>query len=69
MPWTTLRLMGLCAILSLSSCTGTRAVDSYCALYRPLIVKKGDAAPLTKLPWEQKATILGNEQIYHQTCK
>jgi hypothetical protein len=69
MLWTTLRLMPLFAILSLSNCTSARSIDSYCALYKPLIVKKGDAAPLTKLPWEQKATILGNEQIYRETCK
>lgn len=70
MQWTKLRLMLLCGTLSLASCTGTRGVvEDFCVLYRPVITKKGDAGPLTKLPWDQKAIILGNEQIYHQSCK
>lgn len=68
MQWMIRLLMMLCAILSLSSCT-TAPIDSFCVLYRPVITKKGDAKPLTKLPWDQKAIILGNEQIYHGTCQ
>lgn len=44
-------------------------IDSYCVLYRPLITKKGDAAKLLALPRAEKEIILGNEQIYRQSCK
>lgn len=62
-------LIGACLILSLSNCVSTRAVDdSYCVLYRPLITKKGDAAKFKSVPRNEKEIILGNEQIYQQTC-
>ena len=64
------RLMPLCVILSLSpSACKHMPTDSYCVLYRPLITKKGDAAKLLPLPRAEKEIILGNEQIYRQTCK
>ncbi len=70
MRWMKPRLILLCVTLSLSSgCTTTRSIDSFCVLYRPVVTAKGDAAPLTRLPRDQKAIILGNEQIYRGQCK
>lgn len=63
--------MLLCVSLSLSSCTSrlTPIDDSYCYMYRSLLTKKGDAAKLASVPLDQRQIILGNEQIYRQTCK
>ena len=72
MPRSMMKLLTLlCASLSLSSCAmPLRSVDdSYCYLYRPLITQKGDAARLASVPRDQKQIILGNEQIYRQTCR
>lgn len=55
--------------VALNQSCDPQTIDSYCVLYRPLITKKGDAAPLTKLPLDQKQIILGNEQLYQQHCK
>lgn len=60
------RSMLVCAALSLSSCTRTLATDSFCQLYIPIVVEKGDgniAAPPTV-----KKRILANELVYRGQC-
>lgn len=41
-------------------------VDSYCALYTRIIIKKGDEQ--IKAPLEVKKRLLINEKLYHQFC-
>lgn len=64
-----MKSIALCLILNPSNCQTTKEViDSYCILYRPLITKKGDAQKFAGVPRAEKEIILGNEQIYRQTC-
>jgi hypothetical protein len=61
--------MPLFVILSLNpSQCDQQTIDSYCVMYRSLITKKGDATPLMALPRDQREIILGNEQLYRDTC-
>lgn len=55
-------------LLTLSPSCSPEVIDSYCALYRPLITKKGDAAKFVSVPLNEKQIILGNEQLYQQYC-
>ncbi len=55
-----------CATLSLSSCAHAPPTDSYCQLYSPVVVEKGDSAITAKL--SVKKRILGNEQLYRKVC-
>ena len=58
--------MPLCAILSLNNCV-TVPTDSYCQLYNPIVVQKGDGAITAKAAVKKR--ILANEQIYRSQCK
>jgi hypothetical protein len=62
-----LRLIAACVILSLSSCATPAPVDSFCSLYEPVVVAKGDGA--IQAPLAVKKRILTNEQLYRQQCK
>jgi hypothetical protein len=63
-----LRLMLVFVILSLSSgCATSVPVDSFCSLYSPIVVAKGDGA--ITAPLAVKKRILTNEQLYRQQCK
>lgn len=68
MRWMIMPSIGLCAILSLSNCA-SRSVDSFCAVYQPLVVRKGDGESLVMLNSDQKRAMLVNEQTYRGTCK
>lgn len=57
--------MMLCVILSQSSCT-TSAVDSFCSIYDPVIVNKGDGT--ISASSGVKRRLLGNEQAYRGLC-
>jgi len=70
MPCLKRKLIPLCAILSLSSlamCTTTAQVDSFCQLYGPVIVGRGDGDIKANLAVKKR--ILANEQFYRQACK
>lgn len=60
-------LILVCAGLSLSSCA-TRAlvVDSFCQVYNPVVVEKGDGAITAKSG--PKKRILANELTYREQC-
>ena len=58
--------MLLCAALSLSNCTPSE-IDSFCQLYRQVIVEKGDGS--IKAPPAVKRRLLANELLYRQQCK
>jgi hypothetical protein len=60
------RLMLVCAALSLSNCA-TVPVDSYCQVYNPVVVQKGDGA-ITATP-DVKKRILANELTYRSQCQ
>ena len=65
----TRNLISVCAILSLNSlamCAHVETVDSFCQLYGPVIVNKGDGAITARRA--VKARILVNEQFYRQAC-
>jgi hypothetical protein len=55
-----------CAALSLSSCAQKPPVDSYCSVYNPVVVEKGDGA-ITAKPGP-KRRILANELTYRDQC-
>lgn len=65
------RLIPLCAILSLGSCTvlermrGT-TTDSYCQVYEPVVQAKGEGAIIAAPPVKRR--ILTNEQTYRTLC-
>ena len=61
-------LMLVCGGLSLSSCAPKAApIDSYCLMYNPVVVEKGDGA-ITARPTVKKR-ILANELTYGQCPK
>ncbi len=61
-------LMLVCAGLSLSSCAPKAVpVDSYCLMYNPVVVEKGDGA-ITAKPAVKKR-ILANELNYRECPK
>ena len=62
-------LMVVCAGLSLSSCAGLpkpTVVDSYCEVYQPVVVEKGDGSITAKT--NVKKRILANELTYREQC-
>jgi hypothetical protein len=59
--------MLVCAGLSLSSCAQSPPLDSYCLIYNPVVVQKGDGA-ITAKPAVKKR-ILANELNYGQCPK
>lgn len=67
MGLTMLRWIASCAILSLGSGCATAPVpiDSYCELYTPVIVAKGDSN--IQAPSGVKRRLLLNEKLY-RTC-
>ena len=61
-------LMLVCAGLSLSSCAKSLPpTDSYCLMYNPVVVEKGDGA-ITAKPAVKKR-ILANELNYRECPK
>ena len=63
------RLMLVCVGLSLSSCASEKplVIDSFCRLYEPVIVSKGDGA-ISATPGV-KRRLLVNELNYKDQCK
>lgn len=70
------RLILVCATLSLGSCASmglpdpfaakSVVVDSYCQVYTPIIVEKGDGTMVAKVGVKKR--ILANEQTYRAQC-
>lgn len=61
------KLMLVCAALSLSNCVhNTPPVDSFCQIYNPVVVAKGDGT-ITAAP-SVKKRILANELTYRGQC-
>lgn len=65
------RWMLACAALSLSSlslasCAPKPPVDSYCQVYRPVVVQKGDGAITAASGVKRR--ILANELTYREEC-
>ena len=58
--------MTLCAALSLSSCAAPRVTDSFCDVYEPVVVSKGDGTITATVMVKRR--ILGNEQTYRGLC-
>lgn len=70
--------MAVCAGLSLSSCVNKdgvwqfqataqpTVVDSYCQVYQPVVVEKGDGSITAKT--NVKKRILANELTYREQC-
>lgn len=65
MRWMLMLSMLVFVALSPSSCTPEQ-IDSYCQLYRQVVVSKGDGA--IQAPLEVKKRILANETLYRQYC-
>jgi hypothetical protein len=62
------KLMTVCAALSLSSCAhAPPPVDSFCQVYNPVVVAKGEGA-ITAASAVKKR-ILANELTYREQCK
>lgn len=62
------KLMMVCAGLSLSSCVhAPPPVDSFCQIYNPVVVQKGDGS-ITATSGVKKR-ILANELTYRDQCK
>ncbi len=62
------RLTLICVGLSLSSCAHAPApTDSFCLLYSPVVVDKGDGAISAKLAVKKR--ILVNEKLYRECPK
>ena len=60
-------LMLVCAGLSLSSCAHVRPPsDSYCELYSPVVVQKGDGA--ISASSGVKKRLLANELTFRKLC-
>lgn len=53
--------------LSLSSCANQSMTDSFCQVYNPIVVEKGDGAITAKLGVKKR--ILANELTYKDQCK
>ena len=62
------KLMTVCAALSLSSCVhAPPPTDSFCRVYSPVVVAKGEGA-ISAAP-SVKRRILANELTYRDQCK
>lgn len=62
-----LRLTLVCVALSLSSCVHTVPTDSFCQVYNPVVVAKGDGS-ITASSGVKKR-LLANELTYRNQCK
>jgi hypothetical protein len=61
------RLTLICAALSLSSCAHKPVpIDSFCMVYNPVVVAKGEGA--ITAPSQVKRRILANELTYRDQC-
>jgi hypothetical protein len=60
------RLTLVCATLSLSSCAHAPPTDSFCQVYSPVVVQKGDGA-ITATSGVKKR-LLANELTYRDQC-
>ena len=60
----TMLMLGLLG-LSLSNCA-TLTTDSYCQVYNPVVVNKGDGSITAKTAVKKR--ILANEQTYRSQC-
>ena len=61
------KLMLLCVALSLANCAAkTVPIDSYCQVYNPVVLQKGDGA-ITATSGVKKR-ILANELTYRDQC-
>lgn len=60
------KLMLVFMVLSLGSCAHQMPIDSYCAVYNPVVIEKGDGS-ITGTPGVKKR-ILANELIYRDQC-
>lgn len=60
----TLMWMPVCTILSLGSCQ--TVTDSFCQIYNPVVVQKGDGAITATSGVKRR--ILANEQTYRSQC-
>jgi hypothetical protein len=64
--WT--RAFGVLSLLLLTSCAhAPLAIDSYCQVYNPVVVSRGDGQ--ITAPLAVKRRILANELTYRQECK
>lgn len=61
------RLTLVCAILNLASCAHTMPIDSFCQIYNPVVVAKGDGAITATSGVKRR--LLANELIYKSQCK
>lgn len=62
------RSMLVCAALSLSSCQHVPPpVDSFCQIYNPVVVQKGDGSIAAASGVKKR--ILANELTYRDQCK
>lgn len=62
------RLTLVCAALSLSSCVHTTpTVDSFCQIYNPVVLQKGDGT-ITATSGVKKR-LLANELTYRSQCQ
>ena len=62
----TLRLMTLCAALSLSNCAAV-PTDSFCQVYLPVVQQKGDGSIAAASGVKKR--ILANELTYRDQCR
>lgn len=53
--------------LSLSNCTSQSVTDSFCQVYNPVVVEKGDGTITAKSGVKKR--ILANELTYKDQCK
>lgn len=61
------RLTLVCVALSLSSCAHPVPIDSFCQVYTPVVVAKGDGS-ITASSGVKKR-LLANELAYRDQCK
>lgn len=62
------KLMTVCAALSLSSCVHSApAIDSFCKVYNPIVVAKGEGTIAAASAVKKR--ILANELTYRELCK
>lgn len=52
--------------LSLSNCASQSVTDSFCQVYNPIVVEKGDGAIAAKLTVKKR--ILANDLTYRSQC-
>lgn len=61
------RLTLVCAALSLSSCAHAPSTDSFCQIYNPVVVAKGEGSIAAASVVKKR--ILANELTYRDQCK